>query len=516
MPAVPFIFIIAALLVAVPILTWFAFSLGKSVFIFGLAALPFLILLANRPNMWMIFLAWVFASNIRVILGGTLTLFTLLCVGLTVVLLARIIISKRTNPYGKVARWWGIGFVVVAVMTMYMRGIGFAFLGGSQIGGMRYILILAPLCLFILSSLVNLSTREWKIALYGMCIAGLFPGIAEAAFHLTDGRFYHLYYLIQPKSSLGATIEATSSGAELVRYKSATESSRYILLFALLVFPATGRKNHLRILFVLIALTIGGLSGHRQNMVYLLGILVIFGFFRSPGHRIRYTIMCASFALAGTICLYILAPFLPFNLQRSISWLPKIPVSYKVKLSALGTTDWRILVWGRGMQEVPQYFWLGKGYAYQMEVYQRLATMERKEAFVESAVLTVDYHNGPLGLIIGLGIFGVITAAGFFGTIAVQQSIMATGKWADPSLERYHLALLSMYLARIPSFLIISGNVHTTFPDLFFLCLLIHGVSRTELRTRLEIAQKEEAEEAQPEPPAGAMPLPDRVVPALR
>jgi len=367
---------------------------------------------------------------------------------------------------------------------------------------------LTPLCLFILSSLLNLSRKEWQIALYGMCVAGLFPGIAEAAFHLSDGQFYHLYYLIQPKTSLAATIEASAAGAELIRYKSATETSRYILLFALLAFPGTGRKSHLRALFVLVALAIGGLSGHRQNMVYLLGILLIFGFFRSPGHRIRYSIACASLGVAGTLCLYVLAPYLPYNLQRSISWLPRIPVDHKVTLSALGTTDWRILVWGQGMKEIPQYFWLGKGYAYQMEVYQRLATMERKEAFVESAVLTVDYHNGPLGLIIGLGIFGVIAASGFFGIVAIQQSIMATGEWVEPTLERYHLALLSMYLARIPSFLIISGNVHTTFPDLFFLCILLQGIARTELRTRLEIAQKNEERELQDAPlPGPAMPV---------
>lgn len=513
MPAVPLILIVVALLVAVPIFTWFAFTLSKSVFIFGLAALPSLVLLANRPNLWMILLAWVFASNIRVLLGGSLSLFTLLCAGLTVILLARIIISKRTNPYGKMARWWGVSFFVVVGMTMYMRGIGFAFLDGEQVGGMRYILILTPLCLFIFSSLLNLSRREWQIALYGMCVAGLFPGIAEAAFHLSDGRFYHLYYLIQPKTSLSATIEASAAGAELIRYKSATETSRYILLFALLAFPGTGKKSHLRVLFVLVALAIGGLSGHRQNMVYLLGILVIFGFFRSPGHRIRYSIACASLGVAGTLCLYVLAPYLPYNLQRSISWLPRIPVDHKVKLSALGTTDWRILVWGQGMKEIPQYFWLGKGYAYQMEVYERLATMERKDAFVESAVLTVDYHNGPLGLIIGLGIFGVIAASGFFGTFAIQQSIMATGKWVEPALERYHLALLSMYLARIPSFLVISGNVHTTFPDLFFLCILLQGITRTELRTRLETAQKNKEQELLEEPRTKEVPL---AGPALR
>lgn len=516
MPAVPLILIVLALLVAVPIFTWFAFTLGKSVFIFGLATLPSLVLLANRPNLWMILLAWVFASNIRVLLGGSLSLFTLLCAGLTVILLARIIISKRTNPYGKMARWWGISFVVVVGMTMYMRGIGFAFLGGEQVGGMRYIVILTPLCLFIFSSLLNLSRREWQIALYGMCVAGLFPGIAEAAFHLSDGRFYHLYYLIQPKSSLGVTIEASAAGAELIRYKSATETSRYILLFALLAFPGTGKKSHLRVLFVLVALVIGGLSGHRQNMVYLLGILLIFGFFRSPGHRIRYSIACASLGVAGTLCLYVFAPYLPYNLQRSISWLPRIPVDHKVKLSALGTTDWRILVWGQGMKEIPQYFWLGKGYAYQMEVYQRLATMERKDAFVESAVLTVDYHNGPLGLIIGLGIFGVIAASGFFGTFAIQQSIMATGKWVEPTLERYHLALLSMYLARIPSFLIISGNVHTTFPDLFFLCILLQGLTRTELRTRLETAQKNKEQELLEKPRTKEVPLAGPAAPVLR
>ena len=145
------------------------------------------------------------------------------------------------------------------------------------------------------------------------------------------------------------------------------------------------------------------------------------------------------------------------------------------------------------MEEVPQYFWLGKGYAYDLNVYHQLSAMQRREAFVESAVLTVDYHNGPLGLIIGLGIFGVITAAGLFFTVAVQQGLMANGKWADPVLERYHLALLSMYLARIPSFLIISGNVHSTFPDLLFFCLLLQGVSRTELRTRLKSKMKEAA-----------------------
>ena len=131
MPVLPIVLIVVALLLAAPFLTWVAFSLKQTAFIVGLAALPFLILLGNRPNLWMILVAWIFGSNIRVVLGGTLTLFTVLSAGLAIILLARTIISKRTNPYGKTARRWGIGLLLVVIMTMYIRGIGFHFLGNG-------------------------------------------------------------------------------------------------------------------------------------------------------------------------------------------------------------------------------------------------------------------------------------------------------------------------------------------------------------------------------------------------
>jgi hypothetical protein len=512
MPVIPIVVVIACLLAAVPVLTYFAFSMGRTVFIVALAAIPFVILLINRPKIWFILLAWTFGAQIRLVLGGSLTVFTVLCAGLSAILLAHFVIVKRIHPFGRAVRWWGIAFLTVCAVTMYFRGLGFSFMKGDLIGGMRYVLIMIPLCLLITSGLVTLTAKEWKYTLIGMCIFGMLPSLAEAIFVISDGRIYHLYYLIQPKGAVGKTLFAHVSGEDLVRYKTMTNSSRYLLLLALMAFPGRGRTRPLQVILVLIALVIGGLSGHRQNIIYLLGILLVFGFLRAEGRRAHYLSVCLAVAVAGYVVLFAFARFLPYNIQRAVSWVPGVPVSYAVILSGQGTEKWRIGVWSRALREVPQYFWLGKGFAYSETVYHSLENMDRREAYYEHAILTGGYHNGPLGLIIGLGIFGVITSAGLFLTASTQQGLLACKEWADPVLERYHLAILSMFLARIPSFIIITGNVHIVFPELFYLLVLLHGVTKTDLRLRKDQSLEREPSARQAEPVESPW---DRAIPVM-
>ena len=76
-------------------------------------------------------------------------------------------------------------------------------------------------------------------------------------------------------------------------------------------------------------------------------------------------------------------------------------------------------------------------------------------------MLAGDYHNGPLSLIIPLGLFGV---AGFLWFVfASVRVLLHNYRYGDPDLKGINTFLLAYFLARLVFFFTVFGSFHMEF-----------------------------------------------------
>jgi len=139
-------------------------------------------------------------------------------------------------------------------------------------------------------------------------------------------------------------------------------------------------------------------------------------------------------------------------------------------------------MWTTLVAEIPEYFWIGKGYRIDAT---DLFLVEWKQHFgyaqdYEWAVVTGEYHNGPLSLIIPLGIVGTLAYVAFW--LTCLRYLWNQRKHGPPELWNINTGLLAIFLARIFFFVGIHGGaamdlVHLT--GIIGLSVAINGVRRT-------------------------------------
>jgi len=114
-------------------------------------------------------------------------------------------------------------------------------------------------------------------------------------------------------------------------------------------------------------------------------------------------------------------------------------------------------MWG----EVPKHFWLGKGYAvspsdqYLAEEGVRRGLREN----IEPAMISGNYHNGPLTLLIPFGLWG---ALGFLWLSLAGIWVMYRNyRYGDPDLKTINTFFLALLLTRLATFYTFYGDFST-------------------------------------------------------
>ena len=158
------------------------------------------------------------------------------------------------------------------------------------------------------------------------------------------------------------------------------------------------------------------LFGGFRSVAILLALAFITQFYFEGLFRTR---LLPVFVLGCMLMAAVLLPMtekLPITIQRSLSFLP-LRLDPVARYAAEASTDWRLRMWREVMPEFPRYLLLGKGYAINPN---ELATVSDTigragDTGEERAILVGDFHNGPLTLIVPLGIFGALGFLWFLG-----------------------------------------------------------------------------------------------------
>jgi O-antigen ligase len=280
--------------------------------------------------------------------------------------------------------------------------------------------------------------------------------ISNLAYTLGES-FYWLFLLFPAEWGVGQAAGEQMIG-RIVRVTGLGPASTAVVCFMLMRFGLRGLldlgKPWRGMIFV--AAVVAGLySGFRSHFVLV--ILLLAGqFFAEKLHKTRFLVIALISTALITGFLVAFSETLPLAVQRTLTVFP-LKLDPAAVQDAQASVEWRLEMWRVLLDEIPKYFWLGKGYAinpsdlYLSDVSVKLGVYTPWDA----AIIAGDYHNGPLTLIIPFGIFGVLTFVAFL--IAGGRVLWKNYRYGDPSIQNINTFLLSLFAARVLFYCFIFG-----------------------------------------------------------
>ena len=236
-----------------------------------------------------------------------------------------------------------------------------------------------------------------------------------------------------------------------------------------------------RIGLLALAFVLIGLGGYRSLIMLALGVFAML-FVMEKMHRSPLMFI---FLLLGIIMVGLVIPFasrLPFVMQRGLSFLP-LDFNQEAVASAEASSNWRIALWTGMAEQIPKYFFVGKGYAISLEDWSNIQSAANANTLGgenDSLALSSDFHNGPLSVIIPFGIWGVFAFTWIMGvSIWILYRNYRYGLTALKKLNRYLLAIfISKFLIFLTVFGALQGDIGTFLSFVGLSIALNYGVAK--------------------------------------
>jgi hypothetical protein len=397
----------------------------------------------------------------------------------------------------------------VAILTGFLRGgLGMKALGSDMYGGKAFAyIIIAVIGYFALSS-VRIPKRRalLYVALFFFTTLTL---ILSNVVYLMGQKFWFLYLFVPVDYAIGQA-QADFLSTEVRRYGGVGFALMGVYFYMLIRYGIRGifditRPLRLAVLLLVIA---GSLLGGFRSTVILYLLIFVFQFWYEGLLRTKYLWLSLASLVFALSLLYPFARELPVSFQRSLSFMPGLKVDLAARADAEASVEWRLKIWSVLWPQVGDYLFLGKGFVYDAsDVY--LAEESTRRGFMQSedfAIITGDYHSGPLSIAIPLGIWGVLafTLINIFG----MRMLYLQFKNGDPDLYLFNQGMLALFSARIVYFWLFFGAVASdlaTFAGILGLSLALNGAPRTqpwvaEEEQPLEVSESETEQPRLPKP----------------
>src|ERR1044071_291794 len=392
------------------------------------------VFLPGRPSLWMV-----------IALGSTVFAF-----------LARSVNSHRQSlQVSSITRpLVCLGLRVMA--TAFLRGgIGVRSLGSDRYGGRSYFFILAAVCGYF--SLFSQRIPPHRAALYVSMffLSGLTALIGDLAFW-GGSKFSFLFYLFSPDLQ-SDSLTGLNDPQAMVRLGCLSVAGAAVYGWLLARYGIRGvftLSRPWRLCLMVMAIAGGLISGYRSSTIF--SALIFACVFCLEGlHRTRLLPIMAAIGLLATVIVLPHAERLPIMVQRALSFLPAVPVNPLAKEAAQASTAWRIEMWKQVLPDVPKYLLVGKGYVIDPNDLFLAQQSAHRGFSIQAAASLVsgDYHNGPLSILIPFGIFGL---GAFIWVLAASVRVLYYHhRFGDPALQSVNTLLLSAFVAKILLFVFI-------------------------------------------------------------
>lgn len=403
--------------------------------------------LPGKPHLWM--------------------LLALISLGVTLV--SRILNKEIRLVHVPSVTWSLVAIAVVAVLTAkFTGGLGMRVFGSSAYGGKRDVFLIFSVLAFLAVSLVRVPSDKSKLYLGLFFLSTLTFAMTNLVYMAGMG-WWWLYYLFPIDWVLGQATEDFGLGfvgVKMSRLAGFNPAAQAILCYFLFRFGIRGILDFSkpwRFLTVLLTIGLCLLSGFRSGLL-LIGLILGIQFYLEGLMRTRLFLFSVLFGVLSFIILLPLSQHLPMAVQRSLSFMPFVEVDAAARADARGSTEWRLKMWEVLIPEIPKYFWLGKGHsASEADYFLAAESVKRGLANnYEVSLIAGDYHNGPLSIIIPLGVWGCL--AFLFFVFASLRVLHFNFRYGDPALKSANTLLYAYFLAKVVFFFAIFGALPTDLP----------------------------------------------------
>ncbi len=376
------------------------------------------------------------------------------------------------------AHIWLLAFCAVLILTILVRGAGLRVLGDVKWGGMFYIQLFIGISLIFSLAQINMAPRFWRVALVTSAILSFLPFLAT---FLASFGMNVLLVFVQGDSQTMAQLDTLNTGLGNVfeRYFSlgvAGQALFVIPFYFLSVKNALGKSFPKVFIVGLFSILLVGFSGFRSSIINIFLFTIILVYI-SNSLTIGRVFLLIFLTLNFYVFAFIFAKSMPDQFQRMVSFIPGVEVEFHARHDAVSTIDWRMELWGRGIQSIPKYWLIGKGYAFDSS--EALAAADQTTGFHDStewAVVQNSYHQGILSLLVGLGLPGLVAGLGAYIAFARRHWFYTKVEWHSAPLHLCHSVFTAQLLSSLIFFVFFYGDVQVSFPQVFFNIAVLEGL----------------------------------------
>lgn len=303
-----------------------------------------------------------------------------------------------------------VGFVVVLLVLMRYRGVGFALFGGTVGGstnaGGRYYLqqVFSGILPFVF-----LAVGPSEKALVRICTIQFLLGasylVSDFAFAAGPAFYPLLYFFDLSTDALG--FEAMAQTGGIRRFQSFARialSGVYLLMVAIPLRRLVSFRGIGWMATFALLLAMGLLGGHR-GLLSLLGMTtLLMSWIERIWNPLRVTV--ASLLIGISLLLaYAFAKELPLAAQRALSALPGIELDALAAQDGKNTLDGRRVMRSVAFELMPRYWFAGRGLQYAPNLPREVVGYEPT---VRENIEIGRFYNGLIGIAVNTGMPGTL------------------------------------------------------------------------------------------------------------
>ncbi|MDE3100328.1 MAG: hypothetical protein KGJ88_12730 [Verrucomicrobiota bacterium] len=430
----------------------------SSLFWVGVTFFAFLIPILLRWHHPLLIIAWNLQFLVFFLPGHPQVFIVIAALSLTISVASRMLRKDKTFISCPAVAYPLLALAVVTLATLYVRGVGAKAFGMSAWGAGRYAGVLGAIIGYfaLTAQPIPPNRAKWLAALFFLSgLTAAWPDLLNFA-----GPGFQELLAVLP-SSLGTAIATPSPLDPLERFVGFSIMATFFCYCMLMQFGIRGLLDWhrlWRLLSFAAVFAVGLLGGFRSQLgIFFILFLVQLGFERLYG-----TVVFSALLAVVVLTTLVVVPFsedLPMSVQRAISFLP-VKISPIVQQDATGTLDWRFSMWQRALPDVPHYLLLGKGFAFDSTdlILAGYGMQHGLADSFEDAMITDDYHQGILPVIIPLGVWGFAVFLAFcWGGF---RALYANYCHGDPELLRINTFLLSLFVTQVLWYLFVYGEFY--------------------------------------------------------
>lgn len=434
----------------------------------GMTGLVFLVLTLPLLLKWyhpLLFIFWNLPSMAFFLPGSPEMWMVVGAVGLTVSLAQRAMLTDmRFISAPSILAPVFFLMTVIAVTGHFTGGIGLRALGGSTVGGKNYLYFFVATCGLLAMLSYRIPREKASRYLKFFFLAPLVSSIGILA-PILPPAFYFLFLFFPVTGNDVTWMSSMEGSGGIARLGALCTASMNAVYFLLAYWGVRGMLDSSRFwrlgLFVgLMALV--AMGGFRSGIISC--ALAFFVLFWLEGLvRTKYAAVMLGVAILGGTLMVPLANRLPLPIQRSLAFLP-LNLDPAAIVEARNSTEWRLNLWKMAADEIPRYFWFGKGMGVDAQEMASTVAIGGRGGLAsdESFLLVQNFHNGPLSVIIPLGIWGVI--GWLWLVIAILRALYKNYRYGDEELKGINTFFLAYFIMHVSTFLIVFGHFPLTYP----------------------------------------------------